>query len=131
MAKSNSATTTLALAESERDQLLYRRERKRQETIQNHGLLDRKVVVQSPVLNIRQAQQKLKRTQKSRLYFENGHIGCRSAEKCKSNARPNYEFVKEIIKREVHSPLADVEIIERVLSKADFKVVEPEPEEKE
>jgi hypothetical protein len=130
MLKSTTETTS-SLAERERDQLLYKREKQRQGNTANHGLLDAKAIGKSPVLNIRQAQQKLRRTQKSRLYFENGRIGCRSAEKVSSNARPNYEYVKEIIEREDRAPLADVEIIERILSKADFKVVEPEPEDNE
>jgi hypothetical protein len=127
-----SATENILQKDDERDKLLYLRERKRLQNHQNKvasthpkciGLIaSKKTVIKSPVLNIRKAQEQLKKTQmpkrrrSSCLYFDNGKIRCFSAEQCESNKEQTLEIVKDIIKCERIYPLVAEVVVQKVLA---------------
>jgi hypothetical protein len=127
-----SATENILQKDDERDKLLYLRERKRLQNYQNKvasthpkciGLIaSKKSVIKSPVLNIRKAQEQLKKTQmpkrrrSSCLYFDDGKIRCFSAEQCESNKEQTLEIVKDIIKCERIYPLVAEVVVQKVLA---------------
>jgi hypothetical protein len=120
-----SVTEDIMKQDRERDSELYRRERERRKMTSAPVAHRRSPVVsrgvKSPVLKIRVAQERLKKTtsprvKRSRLYFKNGRIGCVEAERCTSNIASTHRIVKEIIEKEQVCPLVSDESVRKALA---------------